>query len=384
MAAVTRLWPDLGHAGARAVLLYRFHIAVIAVNLLAVVIDVGAGRTFNAGIEAAAAALLFFNTVRLRRGADTAGVALVFLAVIAAALYTQIWIGHFATMSVVFVLLLPLATLPFLRLRHSLMIELLMVGVMVLLLYMEHRVNPGNPIFRNPQALFHLGYAALIIFLFGLLYHLSIVHTFDELDDSNRQKEMLLKEVHHRVKNNLNVIASIVGLQAGGTEGPEREHLEKTRIRIESIAMVHEMLYKSDDLAGVDFETYMKRLSDILLKMYDKLGRITVRIEAAGAVLPLESMIQLGIMVNEMLTNSIKYAYDGEESGTVEMRLSEEGDGWHFVYQDDGRGVADTASLRRGRSLGTKLIMLTARQLRGDVSVSSPKGLRYDIRFERT
>ena len=375
---------DYKHHDPKVVLLYRFHIVVIIVNMIAAIIDFSAGKESNVWIEASVVLLLALNVWQLRQKGHIQAVVYLFLTVIAAALFAQIWFSHFGTMSVIFVLLLPLTTMLFIRLSYSFLIELIMVAVMALLLYFEYLRNPANPIFQNPKALFHLGYAALIIFLFGLLYHFSIRQTLDDLDSSNKQKELLIKEVHHRVKNNLNVIASIIGLQAGQLGKEEREELLKSKIRIESIAMVHEMLYRSDDLAGIDVASYAHKLSDLLLGMYGKQHTVSVEIEADRITLPLETMIQLGIMINEMLTNSIKYAFGKQyhNGAFIKMRLVKEDEVYHFSYEDNGQGVGDTDVLLQSRSLGIKLIHLTVKQLGGTLAMSSPKGLKYDIRFE--
>jgi len=365
----------------KTILLYRFHLVVILINVLATVVDMGANRYQNVWIDISVVLLLSLSALWLRRGAHVQTAALFFLLVLSIALFTQIWLSHFGTMSVVFVLLLPLTTMLFVRLRLSLLFELTMIAVMVLLLYVEYRNSPSNPIFQNPKALFHLAYAAGIIYLFGLLYHFSIFKTLEELDASNRQKELLLKEVHHRVKNNLNVIASIIGLQAASLDKSEKEQLLKSKVRIESIAMVHEMLYRSEDLNRICFVDYMRRLSDLLLKMYSKKSDVVVEIESEIKSLPLEMMVQLGIMTNELLTNSIKYAF-GESGGIIHIDLRDEGDSYLFRYEDDGRGVADTDQLFVGSSLGLKLIRLTAKQLGGDVDVFSSEGLKYTIRFK--
>ena len=364
----------------RLVLLYRFHITIIIVNLLAFGIDMFSGRYYNAVVESAAVAALFFNLWRLHAYSRLKEAVFLFLGIISALLFTLIYINHFATMSVVFVLLLPLTTLLFIKLRYSVLIEAIMFVVMALLLYGEYLNNPDNPLVQNPQALFHLAYAAAIIYIFGLLYHFSIRKTFDELDSANRQKEILLSEVHHRVKNNLNVIASIIGLQANALKGDEKEHLLKSKTRIESIAMVHEMLYKSEDFAGIDFASYMNRLSGILLAMFSPKQNVKVEIHAKREILPLEVMIQLGIMVNELLTNSIKYAFE-EDGGIITMELYRHNGQCVFIYSDDGIGVDDPDTLAGGKSLGIKLINLTAKQLGGSVKISSLNGLKYEIGF---
>ncbi len=197
----------------------------------------------------------------------------------------------------------------------------LIIDFMAILLYLEYLNNPSNPLVQNPQALFNLAYTTLIIFIFGLLYHFSIAKTFDELDSSNRQKEMLLSEVHHRVKNNLNVIASIIGLQANTLQESEKEQMS------------------------------------------------------------LEVMIQLGIIANELLTNSIKYAFENAK-GIITIKLDHQNEKYHFIYSDNGIGSDNPQELLESKSLGIKLIHLAARQLSGSVTLTSPQGLHYKIEFK--
>jgi len=366
---------------AKTVLLYRFHLVIILVNILAVIIDTGAQRLGNAWIEAAVTLLLSINAYYLLKYKYLQRASIIFLLIVSSGLFTQIWLNHFGTMSVVFVLLLPLTTMLFIRMRYTLFIELAMITIMGLMLYWEYLYNPSNPIIQNPNALFHLGYAAAIIYLFGLLYHFSIVKTFNELDTSNKQKALLLKEVYHRVKNNLNVIASIIGLQTASLKGEEKEHLLKSKIRIESIAMVHEMLYRSDDLESIDFEAYMKRLSDLLLRMYGAQGRIRIQITSSVESLPLETMVQLGIMVNELITNSIKYAFDEQTDGEIRIILEKQDEIYCFTYGDNGQSIENLEKITEKNSLGIKLIHLTTKQLRGDIQIGNKEGLYYTIRF---
>jgi two-component sensor histidine kinase len=231
------------------------------------------------------------------------------------------------------------------------------------------------------MALFNLLYTLIIIYTFGLLYHLYILKTFKELDDSNRQKALLLKEVHHRVKNNLNVIASIIGLQENSLEGKAKEELTKSKSRIESIALVHEMLYRHEDFQNIDFKIYMQRLSTLLLSMYVEEHEIQVHIQSTIKTMPLNVMVQLGIMVNECVTNSIKYAFTSKK-GDIHIRLEENEAMLLLTYMDNGLGHASPQRLLENPSLGIKLIHLTAKQLKGSLSISSPKGLKYEIRFQ--
>ncbi len=364
---------------ARQTLLYRFHIVLIAINFLAIVIDMSSGRTTNVWIDTGAVILLSLNAWYLRERDDLQKAAYIFLIIVASALFTQIWLSHFGTMSIVFVLLLPLTTMLFIRLSTSMIIEFMMITVMAALLFLEYKNNPSNPIIQNPKALFHLAYAALIIFIFGLLYHFSILKTLKELDASNHQKELLLKEVHHRVKNNLNVIASIIGLQANQLTGREKEQLLKSKTRIESISMVHEMLYKYDNFETIEFESYIRQLSQLLLRMYSKTENVTIHIKTNRKYMPLEIMIQFGMITNELLTNSIKYAFD-DQPGNVTIELYNEEKRFQFTYMDDGKGVKEPQHLLKNKSLGIKLIHLSAKQIGATVEIDSHPGLSYIIK----
>ena len=369
----------------KTILLYRFHLMVIFINLIAVFIDFISHRYGNVVIELITVVLLSGNVWFLHAKGETEKVAYLFLATLSVALLTLIHINHFATMSVVFILLIPLMTLLFIRFKYSLIIEFMLFIIIGILLYIEYLNNPGNPITQNPKALFTLAYTAIIIYIFGLLYHLSIQHTFTELDEANHQKELLLKEVHHRVKNNLNVIASIVGLQANTLSGREQDELLKSKSRIESIASVHEMLYRSDDLSSIDFYEYTRQISDLMLNMLVENRKIQVNIKANGLQIPLKIMIQLGMIINELLTNSVKYAFP-QKSGEINIQL-EYNDGYYtFIYSDNGIGVETPEKLFTGNTLGIKIVKIASKQLGGDVQLSSNEGLQYQIRFpdERT
>ncbi len=376
-----RFIPRLPVNDHKMTLLYRFYMTLIVVNALALGIDFFSERYDNAAIEFTVIVALIAGLWYLVRYQHLSISAYIFLFILSTALFTLIYINSFATMSVVFVLLLPLTTLLFIRLRYSLLLTILLFTVMAGLLYMEFLNNPENPLVQNPRALFNLAYTALIIYIFGLLYHFSIIKTFDELDASNRQKEMLLKEVHHRVKNNLNVIASIIGLQANRTEGKGKEQLRLSKTRIESIAMVHEMLYQCDDFEYIDFHAYMKQLSVLLLGMFSNQKKIKIAIDAKEMKVPLEVMLQLGIIANELLTNSIKYAFD-HDGGTVTLALKHDENGYRFTCRDNGRGVEAPEALLRNNSLGVKLVHLCVKQLKGTLTLTSSQGLEYSIIFD--
>jgi len=376
----TNLLLDIKYSNPKIVLLYRFHIVVLVVNLFAIFIDIANDRYVNSLVEAVAIVFLSANLIFLCRFHKLKLTAYIFVFTISIALLVLIYINHFASMSIVFILLMPLTTLLFLNLKESLYVTLLLFGTIAMLLYFEYLNNSENIIAHNPKALFNLAYTAVIIYVVGLLYHFSILKTFDELDASNHQKAILLKEVHHRVKNNLNVIASIMGLHESTLSGKEREELLKSKSRIEAIALVHEMLYKDDKFENIDFNTYMHRLTDLLLGMYANEQEILVDIKSDDIKIPLSVMVQLGIMINELFTNSIKYAF-ANKRGNISIELQQYSDEYLLIYADNGKGCPSLDELLKSKSLGIRLIHLTARQLKGTIEVVNDNGLKYKIRF---
>jgi two-component sensor histidine kinase len=361
-------------------LLYRFFLVVLAVNLVALPVDFYSKRPYYIAVEAFMAFGMVLGIAILCRCDKIKWPALYFFLVVSVGLFVLIGISHFGTMSLLFVLLLPLTVMLFLEGRYIVLLEILQLAVLGTMLYVEYKNNPTNPILQHPNALYHLAYTAGIIFVFGFLYHASIRMTLRELDASNKKNKLLLKEVYHRVKNNLNVIASMIGLQARILEKDEREPLLKSKHRIESIAMVHEMLYRSNDLEHVDFRAYMQKLSSLLLRMYGA-ENIEIRIEGENTGLELDTMVQLGIILNELLTNSVKYAFEETQRAEVCIRLEKEAKGYRFVYKDNGTSVKNIDALTKGQTLGLKLVHLAAKQLKGEVNVCNENGLKYEIRF---
>lgn len=368
------------HTDPKIVLLYRFHLVVILINVLAFIIDTFSKRYLNSMIELCVIIVLAINLIYLYRQKNLRWASFSFIIAMSLALFLLIYLNHFATMSVVFVLLLPLTTLVFLELKESMFMTVVLFVLMAIILYLEKVYNPQNLLAQNFTAMYNLAYTAVIIYVFGLLYHFSILRTFSDLDTSNHQKALLLKEVHHRVKNNLNVIASIIGLQETTLEGKAKIELNKSKSRIESIALVHEMLYKHENFDSINFEVYIERLSKLLLEMYASDTNISMHIKSDIQTMPLEIMVQLGIMIHELLTNSIKYAFS-EDNGNIYIRLEALKKTYTLIYEDDGVGHPNPKEISDKSSLGLKLIFLTVKQLKGSLEISSEKGLKYMIRF---
>lgn len=206
----------------------------------------------------------------------------------------------------------------------------------------------------------------------------------NRLRASVREKEVLLKEVHHRVKNNLQVISSLLNFQADLiTDSATRSMFQDTRARIKSIALIHERLYQSEDLIHIDFAEYIRGLMDDL---FDSFGthrdRIRLAVDIDGASLDVDTLVNCGLIVSELATNSLKYAFPNDAMGVLAISLkSGDADNLTLTVQDDGIGLSPEAATQKKNSLGLKLVRGLAKELGGSLQIDSGKGTRSIITF---
>ncbi|HKU40956.1 MAG TPA: PAS domain S-box protein [Polyangiales bacterium] len=195
------------------------------------------------------------------------------------------------------------------------------------------------------------------------------------------EKEVLLKEIHHRVKNNLQVISSLFSLQRERTQSPElRSLFEESRARITSIALVHDQLYRSADLAAIDFDEYLRSLMDAIRSSYGA-QRVVLRVSARNVLLEIDQAVPCALLVCELVSNSLRHAFP-EGAGTVWVRAERDAEGYCVLeVGDDGRGLPPDLDWTKARSLGLKLVYSLARQLRAAVSVDRTHGTCFRLRF---
>ncbi len=197
----------------------------------------------------------------------------------------------------------------------------------------------------------------------------------DELIDTIHEKEALLREVHHRVKNNFQIISSLINLQAENT-GNEAG-LRDLQRRIHSMALVHELLYESEDISSIDIRTYIERLVSSIMDGYRSEG-IGYRTEIARVNVPIETAIPLGLIINELITNSLKHAFRG--GGEILIKL-EGDDKYTLTVADNGAGLPENFIMEESDSLGLQLVRGLVDQLDGDLEVSSGNGTEFRIKF---
>jgi PAS domain S-box-containing protein len=198
------------------------------------------------------------------------------------------------------------------------------------------------------------------------------------------EKEALLKEVHHRVKNNLQVITSLLNLQSQQVKDERMlEQFEETRSRVQSIATIHESLYRSGSLAAIDLAAYAQRLAEDLVRFYGSGDRVRVETSGSGKVmLPIERAVPCGLLLNELLSNALKHAFPARRSGAIYVDVSEEDGRYAVEVADTGVGLPADLDTRSGRSLGLQLVYVLARQIGGTVVMTSDgQGTRVRTTF---
>lgn len=205
-----------------------------------------------------------------------------------------------------------------------------------------------------------------------------------QLKASLQEKETLLKEVHHRVKNNMQVIASLLSLQAASiTDSVVRAQFEDSQNRIRSMALVHERLYCSSDLSRIDFGVYIRDLTHHLMKgvrIQSKCVNTVVEIE--NIYLNIDLAVPCGLIINELVSNALKHAFPGYDGGTLTIRACVSDDGMYCLsVQDDGIGIPSTVDLADSKTLGLQLVANLARQLQGTVTFHQEHGTRVDVIF---
>jgi two-component sensor histidine kinase len=201
----------------------------------------------------------------------------------------------------------------------------------------------------------------------------------DRLKLALHEKEVLLKEIHHRVKNNLQIIISLLFLQAKKNDDPaSTSALTDSQTRVKSMALVHEKLYQSTDLGAIDFAGYLQNLVSNLMVTYgaDK-RRIRVTVSAKDLPLTINTAIPMGLIMNELVSNSLKYAFPEGREGELSIEGHEEGDTMQITVRDNGVGIPESIDWRYTESLGLHLVQMLTRQLRGTIDLSRESGTEF-------
>jgi len=203
-----------------------------------------------------------------------------------------------------------------------------------------------------------------------------------QLAASLKEKEILLNEVHHRVKNNLNVAISLLRMQIDRTS-PSPETVEALQVsihRLHSMAIVHERLYTGGNFSAIEFRPYIMSILDSILQSYKHAG-VAFELDVSEELsIGIDRAVPCGLILNELITNVFKHAYPGEKSGKARVEFKPHNGEFNLVVSDEGVGVSEK-DWRESQSLGTRVITLLTEQLGGSLTVNGTKGTRIMIRF---
>ncbi|MCP4023824.1 MAG: PAS domain S-box protein, partial [Desulfobacteraceae bacterium] len=210
----------------------------------------------------------------------------------------------------------------------------------------------------------------------------------EKIKASLKEKEVLLREIHHRTKNNMQVLSSLLNLQADQVNDQKYADLLKdSQERIKSMALIHEKLYQSKDFTRIDFSTYVETLVRGLTESFAAdPGKIAVKTEVEDIVIGIDNGIPCGLIINELVSNSLKYAFPQDRSGEIMVTLCSINENEvELTVSDDGIGIPEDLDFRNTESLGLHLVKILAqRQLGGKIKLDKTKGTKFHIRFKAT
>jgi len=210
----------------------------------------------------------------------------------------------------------------------------------------------------------------------------------EKIKTALKEKEVLLKEIHHRVKNNLQTISSLLNLQSGYIKDKQSlEVFKNSKERVHAMALIHEKLYESRDLSKIDFREYICSLVNDLFDSYStNKEQVLLKMKIEDAALGIETAIPLGLIINELVSNSLKYAFPGSREAEIQVKLEECKDeeyDYTLIVGDNGIGLPGELDFRDSKSLGMVLVCSLAKQLHGAIDLDRKDGTTFTIKFKQ-
>lgn len=229
-----------------------------------------------------------------------------------------------------------------------------------------------------------LGYSLSAILVLVLAFILVLWHNYKLKKKSDAEKEILLKEIHHRVKNNLQTISSLLSLQSYNIDdGNIKDAIRESQERVKSMALIHQMLYQQDKLSEIDFGQYLQRLVESISSGYNNMNtRVSYKIDCNNTALDIDTAIPLGLIANELIVNAYKYAFREKSQGEIQISLCRNSNNkYMFRIKDNGTGIPAHIKTDNAETLGLRLVSLLVRQLRGNIAFSGTGGTEITITF---
>ena len=207
----------------------------------------------------------------------------------------------------------------------------------------------------------------------------------DQVSVALKEKDTLLREIHHRVKNNLQVISSLLSIQSRHIQDPAAlDAIKEGRNRVKSMALIHQNLYKKDNLTGVDVKKYFDKLIQGLFQSYNITdNKINLVTEIEDINLDVDTIIPLGLIVNELISNALKHAFYEDQEGTIFVRLKEKNNYLCLEVSDNGKGINDLSKLQNGESFGYELIDAFKSKLKANLEIQSKEGTQVRIEIRK-
>lgn len=233
-----------------------------------------------------------------------------------------------------------------------------------------------------------LAILALVIFIF-LLWNKTLMNEIrrrreieNDLNKENQAKELLLKEVHHRVKNNLQIVYSMLNMQSRKVNNDiALKVIKESKTRVMAMAIIHKILYESEDLSTIDIEKYVNSLSDNIKRVYNSESiNINRHIEIKNVFLDIEKAIPVGLILNELLSNTYKHAFADRNEGSIHIKVIQSDNNFNFSYSDDGIGLSNY-DMESYNSLGMHLISRLANQLQTNAKINNDVGFNLSFTF---
>ena len=219
-----------------------------------------------------------------------------------------------------------------------------------------------------------------------ILHNITKRKTYEkQIKQSLNEKEVLLKEIHHRVKNNLQIISSLLNLQSRYIEDENaRGVFKESQNRIKSMALIHEKLYQSEDLTKIDFAEYIRSLTFHLFRSYSiDQSAVKLSINFEGVLFDIDTSIPCGLIINELISNSLKYAFPNGRKGKISVDLQLEEEKCVLIISDDGVGFPEGLDFQNTETLGLRLVNILVSQINGVITLDKCEGTSFKIEFTK-
>jgi two-component sensor histidine kinase len=204
-----------------------------------------------------------------------------------------------------------------------------------------------------------------------------------ELRASLKEKEILMKEIHHRVKNNLTVISSLLNLQSYHIKDEKAlTFFKESQDRAKSMALIHEKLYGADDLRKIDFSDYLRTLTSELFNSYNLSPGISLNMEIDKLDIDVNTSVPLALIVNEIVSNSLKHGFKDKDNGNIWINFYKKDQEYELIVEDDGVGFSDNLDFKKTESFGMQIVNSLTQQLNGKISMEKTEGTRFILNFK--